>query len=119
MSDSLIMASSMIFALLVLLLTLFGLTRHLGAKSDNIRKNEPYESGIRNTLGDADGAFHVKFFLVGIVFLIFDIEILFLFPWALSLRELGFFGIVEMFVFLGLLIGGLIHVYKTRILQWN
>ncbi len=118
MSDSVIMASSMILALLVILLTLFSLTRHLGAQSDNPRKNEPYESGIRNMLGNVENAFDVRYFLVGIVFLIFDVEVLFLFPWALNLRELGWGGILEMFLFLGLLVGGLVHIYRSRILRW-
>ncbi len=118
MSDSLLLASGMILALVILLPILFHLTRYLGAKSDNIRKNEPYEGGVRVTHKDSDDIFNIKFFLVGIVFLIFDVEVLFLFPWALNLRELGLFGLFEMFLFIGLLVGGLIYVYKSRILRW-
>lgn len=118
MSDSLLLASLMILALVILLPLLFHLTRYLGAKSDNVRKNEPYEGGIRLTHKDPFDTFNVKFFLVGIIFLIFDVEVLFMFPWAMNIRELGFFGIMEMFVFMGLLIGGLIYVYKSRILRW-
>jgi len=118
MSDSLLLSSAMIVALVILLPILFHLTRYLGAKSDNSRKNEPYEGGVRVTHKDADDIFNVKFFLVGIVFLIFDVEVLFLFPWALNLRELGIFGLLEMFLFIGLLVGGLIYVYKSRILRW-
>ncbi|MEA3419226.1 MAG: NADH-quinone oxidoreductase subunit A [Campylobacterota bacterium] len=118
MSGSLLLASGMIVALIIALPLVFHLTRYLGAKSDNVRKNEPYEGGVRLTHKDAADAFNVKFFLTGIIFLIFDVEVLFMFPWALNLRELGFFGIMEMFVFVGLLVGGLIYVYKSGILRW-
>ena len=119
MSTSLLLSSAMILVLVVALPVVFHLTRYLGAKSDNERKNEPYEGGIRLTHRDSSDVFNVKFFLVGIVFLIFDVEVIFMFPWALNLRELGFFGLMEMIVFVGILIGGLIYVYKSRILQWK
>lgn len=118
MSGSLLLASSMILVLVVALPIVFHLTRYIGAKSDNVRKNEPYEGGVRLTHRDSSDAFNVKFFLVGIIFLIFDIEVLFMFPWALNLRELGLFGLMEMVIFVGLLVGGLIYVYKSRILKW-
>jgi len=118
MSGSLLLASGMVFALVILLPTLFHLTRHLGAHSDSPRKNEPYEGGVRRTIEDPADVFNVKFFLVGIIFLIFDVEVLFLFPWAVNLRELGYLGVIEMFVFIGLLVGGLLYVYRSRILRW-
>ena len=119
MSDSLFLASTMIAVLVIILPLLFHLTKYLGAKSDNVRKNEPVEGGLRLTHRDAFDSFNVKFFLVGIIFLIFDIEILFMFPWALNLRELGLFALLEMFVFIGLLKGGLVYVYKSGILKWT
>jgi len=109
----------MIAVLVIILPLLFHLTKYLGAKSDKVRKNEPVEGGLRLTHRDAFDSFNVKFFLVGIIFLIFDIEILFMFPWALNLRELGLFALLEMFVFIGLLIGGLVYVYKSGILKWT
>ncbi|MEA1914992.1 MAG: NADH-quinone oxidoreductase subunit A [Campylobacterota bacterium] len=119
MNDSLLFASLLIIALVILLPLLFHLTKYLGTSSDNVRKNEPVEGGIRLTHRDANDGFNVKFFLVGIIFLIFDVEILFMFPWALNLRDLGFFALLEMFVFMGLLIGGLIYVYKSKVLKWT
>jgi NADH-quinone oxidoreductase subunit A len=119
MSSSIVFSSMMILALVVILPLLFHLTKYLGAKSDNVRKNEPVEGGIRITHKDAFDGFNVKFFLIGIIFLIFDVEVLFMFPWALNLRDLGFFALAEMFVFLGLLIGGLLYVYKSGILKWT
>ena len=119
MNDSLFLASIMVVALVTLLPLLFHLTKYLGVSSDSTRKNEPVEGGIRLTHKDANDAFNVKFFLVGIIFLIFDVEVLFMFPWALNLRDLGFFALMEMFVFITLLIGGLIYVYKSGVLKWT
>ena len=119
MNDSLLLASIMIAALVILLPLLFHLTKYLGTCSDNVRKNEPVEGGIRLTHKDSFDSFNVKFFLVGIIFLIFDVEVLFMFPWALNLRELGLFALLEMFVFMGLLIAGLIYIYKSGILKWT
>ncbi len=119
MTDSLLLASIMIAALVILLPILFHLTKYLGTSSDNVRKNEPVEGGIRLTHKDSFDGFNVKFFLVGIIFLIFDVEVLFMFPWALNLRELGLFALLEMFVFMGLLLAGLVYVYKSGILKWT
>ena len=119
MSDSLVLASFMIAILVILLPLLFHLTKYLGAKSDNVRKNEVVEGGIRLVHKDSFERFNIKFFLVGIIFLIFDVEILYMFPWALNLRELGMFALIEMFVFIGLLLAGLIYVYKSGILKWS
>ena len=119
MTDSLLLASIMIAALVILLPLLFHLTKYLGSSSDNVRKNEPVEGGIRHTHKDSFDGFNVKFFLVGIIFLIFDVEVLFMFPWALNLRELGFFALLEMFVFMGLLVAGLVYVFKSGILKWT
>ncbi|WP_455755566.1 NADH-quinone oxidoreductase subunit A [Sulfurimonas sp.] len=119
MNDSLFLASLMILALVILLPLLFHLTKYLGVKSDNVRKNEPVEGGIRITHKDANDGFNVKFFLTGIIFLLFDVEILFMFPWALNLREFGLFALIEMFLFIGLLVGGLIYVYKSEVLKWT
>jgi len=118
MSNSLVFASLMIVALVILLPLLFHLTKYLGTSSDNVRKNEPVEGGIRLTHKDSFERFNVKFFLVAIIFLIFDIEVLFMFPWATNLRELGFVGIMEMFVFMSILIAGLMYVYKSKVLKW-
>jgi len=119
MSGSLFLASLMILALIIILPLLFHLTKYLGTSSDNVRKNEPVEGGIRLTQKDSFDSFNVKFFLVGIIFLIFDVEVLFMFPWALNLRELGLFALMEMFVFVGLLVSGLIYVYKSGVLKWT
>ena len=119
MTDSLLLASIMIGVLVILLPILFHLSKYLGTSSDNVRKNEPVEGGIRLTHKDAFDGFNVKFFLVGITFLIFDVEVLFLFPWALNLRELGFIVLVEMFIFVGVVVAGLVYELKSGTLKWT
>jgi NADH:ubiquinone oxidoreductase subunit 3 (subunit A) len=75
MSDSLIFSSLLIVGLIIILPLLFHLTKYLGAKSDNTRKNEVVEGGIRQVNRDSFEGFNVKFFLVGIIFLVFDVEV--------------------------------------------
>jgi NADH-quinone oxidoreductase subunit A len=119
LDSNLLLASAVVAVLVIALPILFHFTRYLGASSDCKRKQEPYESGIRLTHKDPYDTFNIKFYIVGIIFLLFDVEILFMFPWAMNLRDLGFFAMSEMFVFMGLLIGGLIYVYKSGVLKWT
>lgn len=119
MSSNLILSSAVVAVLVIALPIVFHLTKFIGAKSDSVRKNEPYESGIRLTHTDPHGTFNIKFYTVGIIFLLFDVEVLFMFPWAVNLRELGIFAVMEMFVFVGLLVAGLVYVYKSGVLKWT
>ena len=99
---------------------LFHLSHLLGKTSNTSEaKNEVYESGIRNTYHDSFERFNVKYYLVGIIFIIFDVETLFMFPWALNLRELSLFGLLEMFSFMAILLVGLIYVYRSKALVWK
>ncbi len=81
-------------------------------------KGTPYESGML-PLGDTRERFSVKFYLVAILFIVFDLETVFLIPWAVRFRELGLFGFVEMMVFIGVLLVGLIYVWKKGALEWD
>jgi NADH-quinone oxidoreductase subunit A len=119
MASNVALASVIIFVIVLALPIIFHFTKYLGASSDNKRKNEPYESGVQLTHTQASDTFNIKFYIVGIVFLLFDVEVLFLFPWAINLRELGFFGMMEMFTFIAILVAGLIYVYKSNILKWD
>jgi NADH-quinone oxidoreductase subunit A len=79
---------------------------------------EPYECGIQPE-GDArSGRFGVRFYIIAILFVIFDVEVVFLFPWAVQYEVLGLFGLVEMVIFLGILIIGYIWLYKKGALEW-
>ncbi len=82
-------------------------------------KNEPYESGVKRMIGLAEQKFSVKFYLLAILFILFDIEAVFMYPWAVGVRELGWFGFTEMVVFMLLLLTGLIYILKKGVLNWR
>lgn len=120
MDNSLILASLAILTIAILLPILLHLTRHLGPKDQSSEaKNQTYESGVPTAVGDSFERFSVKYYLVAIIFILFDVEVVFMLPWAVNLRDLGMFGMIEMFTFMGLLIAGLIYVYKKGALQWR
>jgi len=81
-------------------------------------KNSQYECGFE-AFSDARNKFDVRFYLVAILFIIFDLEIAFLFPWAISLGEIGVFGFWSMMVFLGVLTIGFIYEWKKGGLEWE
>ena len=122
MEQQLYFSTILFFSIGVILAVLFLLTRYIGKKATgNIppNKNLVYESGVSNPIGSSKINLAIKFYLVAIIFVIFDVEVLFLFPWALNLRELGATGLVDMFIFLSILIGGLVYVYKSGALKWQ
>ena len=90
----------------------------LGPKRPSAEKLSPYECGF-NAFEDARMQFDVRYYLVAILFIVFDLEIAFVFPWALVFRELGVFGLVEMGVFLALLVIGFVYVWKKGALEWE
>jgi len=81
-------------------------------------KETPYESGIP-PLGGARHRFSVKFYLVAILFIVFDIETVFLIPWAVAFRDLGLFGLIEMLVFIVILLVGFVYAWKRGALEWD
>jgi len=81
-------------------------------------KDMPYECGIQPT-GDAREPFSVQFYMVALVFILFDIEAIFLYPWALIYRELKVFGFVEMVLYIIILLAGYIYLWKKGALDWN
>lgn len=120
------MESNLVWSVYLYVFIIFGLiaglgaTKLIGAKGKaNESKNRIYESGIRNFYGGINASINVKYYLVAIVFVLFDIEAVFMYPWAVSLRELGVFGLVEMFIFMGILLVGLYYIYAKRILKWQ
>jgi NADH-quinone oxidoreductase subunit A len=90
----------------------------LGKKVRNRVKDMPYESGITPT-GDARSRFSVKFYLVGMLFILFDIEAIFLYPWVVVYRELKMFAFVEMLVFVILILSGFFYIWKKGALDWS
>jgi NADH-quinone oxidoreductase subunit A len=90
----------------------------LGVKKPDPRKLAPYECGITPT-GNARERFSVKFYLVAMLFLLFDIEAVFLFPWAVVYRDLKLFGFFEMLLFILAILAGYIYVWKKGALEWE
>ncbi len=90
----------------------------VGKRKPSPEKDQAYECGI-SPVGDARGAFPVQFYMVALVFILFDIEAIFLYPWALVYRELKVFGFVEMMLYIIILLAGYIFLWKKGALDWN
>ena len=92
--------------------------RLLGPNRPDDAKLSPYECGFE-AFEDSRMKFDVRFYLVAILFIIFDLEIAFLFPWAVVLQDIGWFGFWAMFVFLGILVIGFVYEWKKGALEWE
>ena len=95
-----------------------GISRLLGVHRPDSEKLSPYECGFE-AFEDARMKFDVRYYLVAILFILFDLEIAFLFPWAIVLRELGMFGLLSMLVFLAILVVGFVYEWKKGALEWE
>jgi NADH-quinone oxidoreductase subunit A len=93
-------------------------THLLGPKRNTQTKLEAFESGIVS-IGNARIPFSVKYFLVAILFVLFDIEVIFMYPWAVLFKELGMKGFIEMMVFISLLLVGFFYIIKRGALKWE
>lgn len=89
-----------------------------GPSNNTTRKTAPYESGVQ-PIGPANRRLPVKFYLIGVLFILFDIEVIFFLPWAVVFRELGFYGLVVMGLFFLILTIGLIYEWKKGALEWE
>jgi NADH-quinone oxidoreductase subunit A len=90
----------------------------LGPKNPTREKMLPFECGSEST-GGRHLKLSVKFYLTAILFVVFDIETVFIYPWAVQFRQLGWFGLVEMFGFLAVVVVALVHVWKKGALEWE
>jgi len=99
-------------------LVLVGAGFALGPRRPDSEKLSPYECGFE-AYEDARMKFDVRYYLVAILFIIFDLEIAFLFPWAIALDAIGTFGLVAMAIFLGILVVGFIYEWKKGALEWE
>ncbi len=84
----------------------------------NARKMAPYECGVE-PVGNARNRYNIKFYLVAVLFILFDIETIFLYPWAVSFRQLGLYGLIEMTLFIVVLFVGYVYLLKKRALDWE
>ena len=98
--------------------TMIGLSLLLGPKNPTPEKLAPYECGMP-PVGDARERHPVKFYLVAMIFLLFDIEVAFLYPFAMALRELHWAGFIQLIVFFAILLTGYIYVWRKGVLDWG
>jgi NADH-quinone oxidoreductase subunit A len=89
-----------------------------GPKRPTSRKSAPYESGM-TPLGPGNRRMPVRYYLVAVLFILFDIEVVFFLPWAVSFRQLGLFGLIEMIIFIVILLVGYIYAWKRGALEWE
>lgn len=107
------------FALVIVIVAgMVGLSYILGERHKDRQTGEPYESGIVST-GSARMRFDARFYLVAMFFVIFDLESVFIFAWAVALREAGWAGYVEILVFIGVLVAVLIYLWRLGALDWG
>jgi NADH-quinone oxidoreductase subunit A len=104
--------------ILLVVLALMGLSYVLGGRSAARWKGDPYESGIAPS-ETPQGGVSVEFYRIAVFFVIFDVEAVFLFAWAVTLRESGWRGFVEMAVFVGLLVAALVYLWGSGSLDWR
>ena len=90
----------------------------LGPRNPDPEKLSPYECGFE-AFEDARMKFDVRYYLVAILFILFDLEIAFLFPWAVALQDIGLFGFVSMMIFLAILVVGFVYEWMTGALEWE
>lgn len=107
------------FVILAVIFVAGGLvtSKILRPKNPNKFKLAPYECG-EDPVGPAWVKFNVRYYIVALIFILFDVEILFLFPWALVFKKMGWFALIDMFVFLGILIVGYVYVWMKGELEW-
>lgn len=115
--DFLPIVFQIIVALGFVVVTLFA-THFLGPKRKTSDKLETFEAGVK-VIGNARQPFSIKYFLVAILFVLFDIEVIFMYPWAVNFRELRMDGMIEMFIFMGTLLLGFIYILKKKALAWD
>jgi NADH-quinone oxidoreductase subunit A len=108
-----------LFILATLLAALLVLIGHaFGPRRPTNKKAQPYESGM-TPIGPGTRRIPVRFYLIAVLFILFDIEVVFFFPWAVVFRQLGLFGLVEMLIFIIILLVGYFYAWKKGALEWE
>jgi NADH-quinone oxidoreductase subunit A len=108
----------MVFLATAVALIAIGLGTIFGPKKESAAKSMPYESGM-NPYGEGTRRMPIRFYLVAVLFILFDIEVVFFLPWAITFRQLGFFGLVEMVIFIVILLVGYVYAWKKGALEWE
>lgn len=94
------------------------LTHLLGPRLKSKKKEDPFECGIESQ-GDARTPLSVRYFLIAILFVLFDVEIIFMYPWAVNFKKLGWFGFIEMLLFVTFLMAGFYYIIRKGVLNWE
>lgn len=97
---------------------ILGVSAWVGVKRPSREKLSPYECGVP-PVGNARERFSISFYLVGMLFILFNVEAVFLFPWAVVYKSLKWFGFVEMFLYIAILLAGYIYIWKKGALDWT
>ena len=105
-------------SVIIIVSIMIALSSVLGERHRERQTDEPYESGIVST-GTARVRFDIKFYLIAMFFVIFDLEAVFIFAWAVSIRETGWSGYGEMLVFIGILTATLVYLWRINALEWS
>ena len=106
------------FVVLGFVITVIALSHFVGPKRPSRAKLENFECGIEG-MGNARSPFSVKYFLIAILFVLFDVEVIFMYPWAVNFRELGAFGFWEMLIFMGFLLSGFLYLFLKGAFTWD
>jgi NADH-quinone oxidoreductase subunit A len=99
-------------------LIVLALGRFLGPHRPTAKKGQPYESGMI-PYGPGTRQMSVRYYLVAVLFILFDVEVIFFLPWAVAFRQLGLFALIEMFLFVAILLVGFIYIWKKGALEWE
>jgi NADH-quinone oxidoreductase subunit A len=102
----------------VVALIAIGLGTLFGPRKQSAAKSMPYESGM-NPYGEGTRRMPIRFYLVAVLFILFDIEVVFFLPWAITFRQLGLFGLIEMVIFIVILLVGYVYAWKKGALEWE
>ena len=108
----------MIIVATVIALIAIGLGELFGPKKKSAAKSMPYESGM-TPYGEGTRRMPVRFYMVAVLFILFDIEVVFFLPWAVVFRQLGLFGLIEMGIFIVILLVGYVYAWKKGALEWE
>ena len=94
------------------------LAKFVAPKKPNPIKGASYECGVE-AKGDSWVQFKVQYYIYALIFVIFDIEVIFIYPWAVAFKQMGFFALIEMFIFIAILAFGLAYAWKKNVLEWK
>lgn len=119
MPSTVVFSIFLLFVLVgIIVVAMIILSTYLGPKKPNPDKDEPFECGLEPR-ELPEGRITIKFYMVAMLFILFDVELAFLFPWAVVFREIGLMGFTSMAIFLGIFVAGLIYVWRKGALEWH